>query len=810
MKTPPDVTSPLAPGWPGIPARWTSSAKSGVGTALGGDSRVWFTLSHGILNEIYYPRVDSACTRDLGLIVTNGALYFSEEKRHATSTVSLLAPGVPAFHVRNVAADGHYHVDKEILSDPSSDVVLQRVRFSPLAGVLDDYRVYALLAPHLNNHGAGNTAWLDDYKGVPVLYAERDGHALALACSAPWVSRSVGFVGCSDGWQQLRADGRITHAYARAENGNVAMTGEIALSSDAFVLALAFGSTTAEAGQRAVNSLITGFDDIRDDYISAWQRWHRSRTAPRITDRKAQSLVDFSAAVLRVHESKSFRGGVIASLSVPWGFNKGDDDLGGYHLVWPRDLVEIAGGFLAAGATDDARRVLRYLRVTQDVDGRWCQNMWLDGSSYWNDIQMDEVALPILLVDLAARTGALRPPEQTQYWPMMRRAAGFIVRNGPVSPQDRWEEDPGYSPFTLAAEIAALIVAADAADANHEQAVGQYLRETADSWYVCLDDWLYVTQTDLARQCGVDGYYVRVAEPDAADAASPKDGFVPIKNRPLSEGRARSALTVSPDALALVRFGLRAADDARITNTVTAIDALLKVDTPNGPTWHRYNGDGYGEHDDGRPFDGTGIGRPWPLLTGERAHYELAAGRRARATALARAVEAFAGEGQLLPEQVWDAEDIPDRELFNGNATGSARPLVWAHAEYIKLRRSIADGAVFDQPPQTVARYLTSTLSPARFAVWRFNNKIRTMSAGRVLRIETLAPALIHVGLDGWARTQDVETIDTRLGVWIADLDPAVLGIVDHVDFTFYWPAAASWEGVDFQVRYAVGEGTGS
>jgi glucoamylase len=801
-RTAPIRTSLTAPGWPGIDPRWTSSAKSGVGTALGGGSRVWFTLSHGILNEIYYPRVDSACTRDLGLIVTDGAAYCSEEKRHAHSRVSLLAPGVPAFHVGNAALDGRYRIDKEILTDPSTDVVLQRIRFSPLTGTLGDYRLYALLAPHLKNRGSGNTAWVGDYKGTPVLYAERDGYALALACSTPWLSRSVGFAGFSDGWQQLEAHGQIREAYGRAENGNVALTGEIDLdaSGGTCVLALGFGATAAEAGQHALNSLITGFDAITEKYVSAWQRWQRGRDALAPGDAETGSLIDYSAALLRVHESKFFRGGVIASLSIPWGDTKTDDDLGGYHLVWPRDLVETAGVFLAAGAKPDARRVLRFLRVTQDADGHWCQNMWLDGSPYWNGIQMDEAALPVLLVDLATRTNALSATERRQHWPMIRRAAGFIVRNGPVSPQDRWEEDPGYSPFTIAAEIAALLVAADDADLNAEPGVGRYLRETADTWYASIDDWLYVRQTELTRCWDVDGYYVRVAAPDEADAASPKDGFVPIKNRPASEGRARAALTVSPDALALVRFGVRAADDPRITNTVCVIDGLLKVETPNGPSWHRYNGDGYGEHEDGGAFDGTGIGRVWPLLTGERAHYELAAGRIDRAQDLASAMRAFAGESLLLPEQIWDAPDVPERELFTGSATGSARPLVWAHAEYLKLRRSLQDGRVFDRPPQTVERYITSPTATAPFSVWRFNNKRRAMPAGTILRIETLARAVVHVGVDGWSRVQDIESIDTGLGVWLTDLDIRSLAVTCQVDFTFYWIEAERWEGVDFHV----------
>jgi glucoamylase len=803
------VLTVIAPGGPGISPRWTSSVKSGVGTALGVASKVWFTMSHGILDEIYYPRVDSACTRDLGLIVTDGADYFSEEKRDTESDVSLLAPGVPGFRLRNAARDGRYLIEKYVLTDTSTHVVLQRIRFTALQGAASGYHLFALLAPHLNNHGTGNTAWVGDYKGVPMLFAERNGYALAMACSAPWLARTVGFVGTSDGWQQLRANGRLTEEYSRAENGNVALTGEIALTGGPggappeFVLAVAFGATPSAAGQHAVASLLRGFDVATARYIDAWMEWHRERSVISVGDVGAQRLFDFSAAVLRVHESKDFGGGLIASLSIPWGFEKSDDDLGGYHLVWPRDLVESAGGFLAAGALRDACRVLRFLQVTQDADGHWSQNMWLDGSPYWNGIQMDEAALPILLVDLAARTGALTTADRDAHWPMMRRAIGFIVRNGPVSPQDRWEEDAGYSPFTLAAEIAALLVAADHADAMHLPAIAAYLRDTADTWNASVEDWIYVTNTTLAVECGVDGYYVRVADPDSADAASPKDGFVPIKNRPPSDSRARSELTISVDALALVRFGLRPADDPRIVNTVNAIDSLLKVTTPLGPAWRRYNGDGYGEHEDGSAFDGTGVGRAWPLLTGERAHYELAAGRVDAAEALARTMQLFAGGSLLLPEQVWDIADIPERELFAGHASGSARPLVWAHAEYLKLRRSIADGRVFDQPPQTVARYAEGGKRTTPFAVWRFNNKIRTMAAGKVLRVESLHSAVVHWSADGWSHARDTATVDTGLGVHYVDLATTKLTAGSAVELTFYWPEAARWEGVDFRVVVA-------
>jgi glucoamylase len=790
----------FAPGWPGLPARWTSSAKSGVGTAVNRASRVWFTLSHGILNEVYYPRVDNACTRDLGFIVTDGESYFSEEKRDTHSEISQVQPGIPAYRLHNTPADGRYRIEKEILTDPWRDVVLQRVRFVPLQGTLADFHLYVLLAPHLANAGAGNTAWVGDYKGSPMLFAERQHYALALASSTRWLARSVGFVGASDGWQQLRAHKRLEHTYARAENGNVAVTGEVDLAScdGVFVMALGFGPTTMEAGQHALITLLEDFDETRAAYVHEWQAWHARRDDGVPRERRSR-LYQISAAVLRTHESKRVEGGIIASLSIPWGFSKPDDDLGGYHLVWPRDLVETAGGFIAIGAHEHVRRVLRYLQVTQEPDGHWSQNMWLDGRPYWTGVQMDETALPILLVDLAAREGVIDAAGRNALWRMVRRAASFLVRNGPVSPQDRWEEQPGYSPFTIATEIAALLVAADLADASANPIAADYLRETADAWNASIERWLYVQGTGLAQLHGVDGYYVRVAQPDDGGAASPCQGFVPIKNRPPDQATGPAAQMVSLDALAFVRFGLRAPTDPRIVNTVTVIDATLKVDTPLGPAWHRYQGDAYGEHPDGSPYDGTGVGRAWPLLTGERAHFELAAGRSAVAEHLLQALEAMAGEGGLLPEQIWDSADIPGRELYIGHPSGSAMPLVWAHAEYLKLCRSLFDGRIFDQPPQTVERYLVQQTTSDRI-VWRFNNKLRTMPANRTLRVETLTPAVVHWSVDGWRTVHDTATRDTTLGVYVCDLPTRNLCRDDLIDLTFYWPEDQRWEGVNFQV----------
>ncbi|MGN6585338.1 MAG: glucan 1,4-alpha-glucosidase, partial [Rhizobiaceae bacterium] len=327
----------------------------------------------------------------------------------------------------------------------------------------------------------------------------------------------------------------------------------------------------------------------------------------------------------------------------------------------------------------------------------------------------------------------------------------------------------------------------------------RYLRETADSWNDQIERWTYVTETDICRETGVSGYYVRITAPDRADAASPKDGFVPIKNRPPAEAEEEAIHVISPDALALVRFGLRAADDPRIVNTVRVIDHSLKCNLPQGPVWYRYTDDGYGEHTDGRPFDGTGHGKPWPLLTGERAHYELAAGRKKEARKLLVTMEESAGKGGLIPEQLWDGVDIPERELFRGKPSGSAMPLVWAHSEHIKLLRSLRDGAVFDMPPQGVKRYIRDkTVSP--FRSWQFVNKIRSIPAGKILRIEAAAPAVVHWSLDGWKNTHDSETVRNCFGVYLVDLPVERASPGDCICFTFFWSDADRWEGTDFCV----------
>lgn len=795
-----EFTTP--PGAPGIRPRWTSSAKSAVGTAARAESQIWFTVSHGILNEIYAPRLDQACVRDFGFIVT-AKDYFSEIKRDARHTVEMIEDGVPAFRLVNTAIDGRYRITKIVFSDPVREVVLQQLHFEALIGELGDYQLHAIVAPHLVNAGAGNTGWYGDFKGHQMLFAKGRGLSLAVASSVPWVACSVGYVGVSDGWQTLSRGEGLNSAYQRAEDGNIALSGtiDLAASGGRAVFTIGFGMMPEEAALRALLSLQQPQAASLESYCQGWrQKQAALLQLDHISESKGLNRYRISTAVLAAHRDEA-SGAIIASLSIPWGFAKGDDDLGGYHLVWPRDLVETAGGLLAAGSIASAKAVLDYLVAIQEADGHWSQNSWLDGRPYWSGIQIDETGFPILLYDMLLRAGAIEPDDRARYTAMIRAAAGYIVRNGPATQQDRWEEDGGYSAFTIAVEISALLAAAHAMAAAGENAIAAYLTETADGWNEQIDDWAYAKDTEIARKLGIDGYYMRIGY-SSGDANARSHGLIPIKNRPDGNEALQAGMLISPDALALVRFGLRAADDPRILNTVKAIDSLLKRDLPAGPYWYRYNDDGYGEHEDGAPFDGYGVGRLWPLLTGERAHYELAAGRPQEARRLLAALEASASPGGLIPEQIWDSHDIPRRELFLGRPSGSAMPLVWAHSEHIKLLRSLRDNAVFDMPPQTLDRYVKNAPPPAPL-VWRQTAQVDRIATGRILRLEFLEPARVHWSTDNWTTVHDSPAVATGLGSFIFDLPNGGLSGEGIVRFTMFWPQQNRWEGANFEVAIA-------
>jgi glucoamylase len=798
-----------APGAPGAPPTWSSSEKDAVGTSHF-SSRIWFTIGHGILNEVYWPRVDRPQVRDLGFVVADDNGFWSEVKRDATRDVRSLEPGIPAI----IATHRHprYTLTLRICADDHADVIHIEARLDDPRDPADPerlahpLRLYPLLAPHLGFSGLHNRAWTGTYKGRAMLFAQTGPSALALASDPGPARQSVGYVGTSDGWQDFATNGRMAWTYGTTDAGNVAGMTELILADGVARLALGFGTRPEEAGLEACAALAGHFENAWDEYVGNWHGFLRTVNSPSenlVAEDRALYLA--SAAVLRTHADRTVPGAIVASLSIPWGNTR--NDLGGYHLVWSRDLVESAGALVALGAQRTARRTLAYLVATQEPDGSWVQNQWVDGVAYWSGVQLDEAAYPILLAGALRRGGGvelhgmsgtdaagfehLLTEDALEH--MIASAARFIARTGPATQQDRWEEDAGLTPSTLAPVVAALVVAAD----HHPEPAATYLRELADDWNASIEDWTYARGTRLAREHGVDGHYVRIASPDVL-AGAPISTPVPVRNRPPEASLVPADEMVGTDFLALVRFGLRMADDPRILATVAVTDAELRTETPSGPVWHRYSGDGYGEHEDGSAFDGTGIGRGWPLLVGERGHYELEAGRDARP--YLEAMRRMGSSGGMLPEQVWDAEAIPTRGLAPGRPSGSAMPLAWAHAEYVKLVRSIALGHAIDRPAAAWHRY-HGVAPKATRATWRFAAPRPTMVAGRILRVELLAPARVRCSLDGWQTWIDIDGRDTGVGIWVADVPGSDrLRPGDAVVFTAWWPEAGHWEGRDFRV----------
>ena len=776
-----------APGAPGIGPTWSSSAKDWVGCALG-PARLWFTIGGGIVNEVYYPRVDIPQIRDLGFIVADDRGFWCEVKRLGTAEVEIV-PGRAL--VRSVHRHARFVLTLTVAPDPARDVLLIAV---DLTGD-EALRPFALLAPHLGGTGHDNRAMVGEHRGRRVLWAEQGPFALALAATDPerrdaWGRASAGYVGASDGWQDFTRNGAMRWAYPSAGPGNVALMGELPRRA---VLALGLGSSRESAATLAASALVDPFTLItggREDGWADWQAGWRARVPEGrdLPDRLERELA-LSAQVLKTHQDKTYPGAMVASLSVPWGSSH--DEIGGYHLVWPRDLVETAGALLAIGAEADARDVLCYLIATQNADGHWYQNQWLGGTPYWQGIQLDEAAFPVLLADALARRDALAG---IAVGDMVRRALAFIARTGPASDQDRWEEDAGVNTFTLAVCIAALVAGAPFLD----KPARAFALALADFWNSRIEAWTTACDTPLARRFRVPRYYVRVAPGGVVAGTQALRRILPIKNC-LSPEDLPAEEQVGVDFLQLVRLGLRRTDDPVIRDTITVADGLLRVDTPSGPSWHRYNGDGYGEHEDGAPFDGTGVGRLWPLLTGERGHYELAAGRDP--LPFLDAMLRMAGRGGLIPEQVWDAAPVPARFLAPGRPSGSAMPLVWAHAEFIKLAVSRRLGAPVDRPEPVWERYHGKAPS-ATEAFWTEGAPIGQMAPGSRLSLCTARPAVAHWSDDGWKTVHDTATADTGLGLHAARLSTGALGVGRRIDFTFRDPERGDggWWGTDYAV----------
>ena len=677
------ATRGLAPGAPGNDAHWASAAKDGVGASNTLESKVWFTLGGGALTEVYYPTVDVANVQELQLVIaSDDGKRVEIESEDTTHRIEILDDRALSFRQINTARSGAYTITKTYTVDPERNTLLINVEFKRLKR--RPFSLYVYYDPSLNNSGMHDSAWTEN----DALLSSDSDKASALIASVGFLETTNGYLGTSDGLVRLRREGRIGNVYTRAESGNVVQLARVKADAP-FTLALGFGVNTTDALKSARASLAKGFDRAREEYESGW---HEYVARLRKVAARYERQFEMAAMVLKAHEDKTHRGAMIASLSVPWGGgeNANEGGTGGYHLVWARDLYEVATAFEAMGDHDAALRALDYLfKVQQKPDGSFPQNSWLDGRQFYGGLQMDQVAYPLIL---AFQLGRI---DDAAWRKHVKPAADFLIRYGPRTDQERWEEEKGYSPSSIAAEIAGLVCAAAIARKNGDEASAHVYLAAADDWTRNIDRQ---TATVTGKQ-GDGNYYLRITEND-----DPNDG-VPLEINS-NGGTHDEREIVDAGFLELVRLGIKSADDPLIIKSLAVVDRVIKVGTPNGVAWYRYDHDAYGERSDGGNYDAkSGKGRLWTLLTGERGEYELALGERLLARRRLDAMIGFANDGMMIPEQVWDRSESPHPRLGFGEGTGSATPLAWSMAQFIRLARNFEEGRNLETPQLVSARY---------------------------------------------------------------------------------------------------------
>jgi glucoamylase len=631
-------------------AHWPTAGKNAFGTSVTLTSKVWFTLANGVMTEVFYPTLDTPNVQTLEFRVAIGE-KIETESVDTFHRLELPNPNSLTFRQVNTSKTNEYTITKTYVTDPRRNTVLIDLDFNNRSG--GQLSVY--YDPSLNNSGLYDAGWTEADALVAV-----DGNKASALIS------SCGF-----------AEAKTTPA-----EGNVVQIAT--LKRDRCTLALGFGTTAAQASRSARSSLARGFEAVSREYEGGWESY--VATLPRID--KHQHQFNMAAMVLKGLEDKTFRGASIASPSSPWGggANANEATISGYHAVWARDLYHVATAFDAMGDRVTANRLLDYLfRVQQKRDGSFPQNSWVDGRPIGNGVQMDQVGLPLVLAYQLRRT------DRQSWLKHIKRAADFILRRGPRTDQDRWEEKPGYSPSTIAAQIAGLVCAAEIARINGDKSSADTYLGTADNWAENVDRW-------TATGTGFTGrpHYIRITENQ-----DPNDGAkIAINSSSLSVDERR---VVDAGFLELVRLGVKGPRDLLIVDSLGVVDQMIGVRTPVGEAWYRYNHDAYGETPDGGKYDArTGVGRLWTLLTGERGEYEIAAGDIESARKRLDTMAGFANDGLMIPEQVWDLKTGTFRF---GAGTGSATPLAWSMAQFIRLAMNIKHGRNLETPSIVATRY---------------------------------------------------------------------------------------------------------
>jgi glucoamylase len=751
----------VAPGAPGAPSYFDLARKDCVGTATGSGSKVWYTVAGGVLSDVYEPTIDNTNVSTLQYLVTDGSTFTDLQTRDMTYTVAADPTGMACTVTASDAEHG-YRLVTTYITDPAADTVLMHTTLSALPGSgasVAGLHLYARLDAHVNGNGGGgsdnaggNTGVIDTSTGspVPVIYStntvtnavNRDYAVptyMALDASVSSPVASVGYAGtASDGLNQLDATHALT-SFDSAPDGHITATEDVTPApGHSVTLALGFGRSQAAAVATAAGSLHQPFGATALKYAAGWVRYDAGLRPPfgdvagaaARRDRGAILHYYLSANVIKASVDKTYPGAIVASLASPWGqsvpagvFAGGAPSyFGSYREVFARDLYEAFTGLLVDGDLATARAATLFLfDRQQQADGSMPRNSLLNGKSApdTGGTQLDETSYPIVMALQAGLDGS-----GSLWRDHIRPAADFLVAHGPSFGVERWEEQTGYSPSTIAAEIAGLTAAAVIAGEHGDQARARVYQATADDFQRSIKSWTVTT----TGPDGPPGYFIRLSktgDPNAAISYNLGNGGPTLDQRAVLDGGFQE----------LVRLGELPVSDPDVQASLGVWDKQIAVSTPSGTGYYRYgnsaaqgSADGYGDcyqpsqtscSTVGAPWPPTdsGTGHLWPVLSGERAESDVAQGDRSGAASLLSAMENFSSGVGLVPEQAWENPDLPASPFgsdpatasigfTDGKAAGSASPLTWAQAQELRLILALAEGHTPETPRFTTRRYV--------------------------------------------------------------------------------------------------------
>lgn len=662
---------------------WDEADKTGFGTARERRSRVWFTLQDGRVSEVFYPDLSTPSLRALELEVRSGSTT-DHQGTDMTTVVTRPDERSLRFTLVSTDDDGRYRITEQVVTDPARSAVAIQVRLESLDGAA--YELGVRVDPSLANGGTDDRGRSNKRALVAVDGEERVASALTTTPA-------------------LRATkDRYLGGRNLVQTGTVTGVTGLAGAQDA-TLRLGFGRTAGKAKKSSRSP--EPWTDTATQYDAGWHGYLDGLNPVPVSAAGVQRQYLASALVLAAGEDKANRGAFIASPSAPWVWGDEVEDLSSpsapYHAVWSRDVYQFGTALWAMGDEAAARRAVDWLfRTQQKPDGSFPQNSDVRGKPVWGELQLDEVALPIALAHLVGKT-------DKRTYRGVQKAVRFLLsfrdeetgRKAPFSPQERWENQSGYSPNTMAALVDGLVAAAAIARDHGDRALARQWLRTADRWKARVKR-LTVTRNGPLSDAP---YFLRITKdgkPNQGTRYSIGDG---------GPERADQRRVVDPSFLDLVRFGILAPDDPAVLNTLAVIDTDLGVATPNGQFWHRFSFDGYGETRTGgqweitEPGTRTTLGRAWPLLTGERGEYAVTAG--ASGAPYLAAMAAAAGGSDMIAEQVWDGRPPTGQACCPaGEGTRSATPLLWSHAGLIRLAWTMQQGRPVDQQSVVAQRYL--------------------------------------------------------------------------------------------------------